>query len=102
MAKDSVQSGKTFWQREAAGLLKSLLARHEVSYKELAKRLAGLGVQQDPRVLTNKVNRGRFSFIFFLQCLHALGYADVRLNLSTLPPAERSRAPSGKRTVIVR
>lgn len=77
---------KNHWEREAAGILKSLLARDGVSYKKLETELAKLGIDEKERTLTNKINRGTFSFPFFLSCLTALGYEDIRFTVRPPKP----------------
>lgn len=73
---------------ESALILKGLLARHGVTYKELARRLEALGVHENEAPLRNKINRGAFAFSFFLQCMAALGVEDVRFQLRKLPSKE--------------
>jgi len=77
---------KNHWEREAAGILKSLLARDGVSYKKLETELAKLGIDEKERTLTNKINLGTFSFPFFLSCLTALGYEDIRFTVRPPKP----------------
>jgi hypothetical protein len=49
------------------------MARKGISYKELARRLETIGVQEKEKQLMNKVARGKFAFTFFLQCMYAMG-----------------------------
>lgn len=70
---------KNPWNDEARRILKAELARRDVSYKALSKALEAVGVGESPRQLTNKINRGTFTFAFFLRCMKALGVRDVRL-----------------------
>jgi signal recognition particle subunit SEC65 len=67
------------WQREARRILKTELVAEEVSFKELARALKQFGIDEEPKVLSNKVNRGTFSFIFFLQCMRAIGTKTIKL-----------------------
>ncbi len=67
------------WKKEARVLVRAELARRDLSYKDLAKLLEGIGVSFEPKVLSNKISRGTFSFIFFLQCMHALEVESVNL-----------------------
>jgi hypothetical protein len=67
------------WQREARRLLRAELALHDVGYKQLARALEAVGVDEDAKVLANKINRGTFSFAFFLQCMRALDVKAVKL-----------------------
>lgn len=50
-----------------------------MGYKELSRALETLGIEESPKVLSNKINRGTFSFAFFLQCMRALGVRTVTL-----------------------
>lgn len=76
-----------FLTSESALILKGLLARYGVTYKELARRLERLGVSENEAPLRNKINRGTFSFSFFLHCMVALGVEDVRFQLTKDPGA---------------
>jgi hypothetical protein len=67
------------WQREARRLLRAQMALKDVRYKGLARALESIGVLEEPKALANKINRGTFSFVFFLQCMHALDIESVRL-----------------------
>lgn len=82
---------KDFWEREAVGIVKSLLAREDVGYKALSARLARLGIEENPDQLKNKINRGTFSFGFFLKCCHALGEREVVLRLRREPTTNTLR-----------
>jgi DNA (cytosine-5)-methyltransferase 1 len=67
------------WSRYACNLLKAELARSGVGYEELVSRLDSIGVQETYKGLAAKINRGTFSFVFFAQCMSALGTKTVRL-----------------------
>ncbi|AUN95856.1 DUF6471 domain-containing protein [Pseudazoarcus pumilus] len=67
------------WNREARRLLKGELARREIGYKALSRALERFGIDEDPKVLSTKINRGTFSFAFFLQCMRALDIDTVRV-----------------------
>ncbi|WP_207003310.1 DUF6471 domain-containing protein [Trinickia mobilis] len=45
-------------QREARRLLRAQIALKDVRYKELAHALERIGVFEEPKALTNKINRG--------------------------------------------
>lgn len=68
------------WNRFASSLLKSELARADIGYEELTKRLANIGIEETYKSVAAKINRGSFTFVFFAQCMEALGIRDVRLN----------------------
>jgi 3-mercaptopyruvate sulfurtransferase SseA len=67
------------WQERAKGLLKAELKRKNVSYKDLADRLAALGVDENDRNIANKLARGGFSAVFLIQCLDAIGCNTLHL-----------------------
>lgn len=46
---------------------------------QLVELLKGLGVEETPENLANKINRGKFSAIFLFQCLEAIGCPLIRL-----------------------
>ena len=61
------------WQERAKRLLKSQLAAHGVSYRDLAQRLEIIGIKESEANIANKISRGGFSAAFLLQCLTAIG-----------------------------
>jgi hypothetical protein len=67
------------WGNLVKGLLRAEMARRGITYEQLAQRLAELGVQDTAVNIRNKVARGGFSAIFFVQCLRAIGCDSVRL-----------------------
>lgn len=67
------------WTARVKGLLKAELKRRDIGYRELAERLAKLGVQDNERNIANKIARGSFTAVFLLQCLEAIGANKVRL-----------------------
>jgi hypothetical protein len=68
------------WQERARRLLKAELAREGLSYKELVERLEKTGLKTSPQNIANQMSRGGFSAAFLLQCLHAIGSTDIRLD----------------------
>jgi hypothetical protein len=67
------------WSSTTKGILKAEIARRHLSYKDLAQRLAAIGVTETEANLRNKISRGGFSAVFFVQCLVAIGARTVRL-----------------------
>lgn len=67
------------WQAKVKGLLKSELKRKNVGYRELAERLAVMGVHDSERNIANKISRGSFTAVFLVQCLEAIEVTDLRL-----------------------
>ncbi|WP_420902572.1 DUF6471 domain-containing protein [Sphingobium algorifonticola] len=70
----------TEWQARVKGLLKSELKRKNVGYRELAERLAAMGVHESERNIANKISRGGFTAVFLVQCLEAIGSSSLRLS----------------------
>jgi 3-mercaptopyruvate sulfurtransferase SseA len=68
------------WQAEVKGMLRAEMTRRGITYDQLMARLAEIGVKIDPHVLRNKVARGGFSAVFFVQCLRALGCKTVSIS----------------------
>ena len=71
---------ETDWPKRAKGLLKAELKRRNVSYRALAEMLTAMGAPDSERNIANKISRGGFTAVFFLQCLTAIGCDAVRLN----------------------
>lgn len=67
------------WESKVKGLLKAELKRRDVTYQQLADKLAEVGVQETPENIANKVSRGKFSAVFLVQCLEVIGCQTVRL-----------------------
>jgi hypothetical protein len=68
------------WQDLVKGMLKAEMKRRNLTYEGLAVKLAELGAPTDAHVLRNKVSRGGFSAVFFVQCLKAMGARELRLD----------------------
>ena len=67
------------WQSRVKGILKAELKRQDVSYKELSIKLNALGIEESEKNIANKLARGSFTAVFFVQCLTAIGCQTVRL-----------------------
>ncbi|MBR7780319.1 hypothetical protein KDM88_17555 [Undibacterium sp. BYS50W] len=67
------------WSEKAANKLKAELRLSGIGYDELVVRLAQIGVQDTYKGVANKITRGRFTFVFFLQCMKALEKDEIRL-----------------------
>lgn len=65
------------WQDRVKGILKSELKRRNLSYKQLAEKLGEIGVQETELNIKNKISRGGFTAVFFVQCLVAVGAENV-------------------------
>lgn len=67
------------WEKHVKGILKAELKRRHVSYKDLAEKLRTHGIEENERNIANKIARGSFTAVFFIQCLTAIGCHTVRL-----------------------
>ena len=67
------------WVNLVKGILRAEMARRGITYEHLAQRLAELGVQDTAVNIRNKVARGGFSAVFFVQCLTAIGATEISL-----------------------
>jgi hypothetical protein len=68
------------WTGHVKGILKAELKRRNVSYAELAEKLAAIGIEDNERNIANKIARGSFTAVFFVQCLEAIGAQTIHLN----------------------
>jgi hypothetical protein len=67
------------WEGDVRGLLRGELSRRGMTYGDLVEALAKVGVKETVPNLKNKLSRGSFTAIFFIQCLRAMGVASLRL-----------------------
>lgn len=68
------------WEGQVKGLLKAELKRRSITYAQLVERLAEIGVEESEPNIRNKLARGKFSAVFLLQCLQAVGAKEIRLD----------------------
>ena len=67
------------WEELAKGLLKGELKKRGVTYAQLVGKLADIGVADSEPNIRNKLARGKFTAVFLIQCLEAIGANDLRL-----------------------
>ena len=70
---------KKEWTRLASNMIKMELARRGITYDKLQEKLASIGIEETANAINVKINRGTFSFIFFLQVMKAIGAKVIRL-----------------------
>ena len=74
------------------GTVRSIMVKRRVTYAQLVERLAAIGVVENERGLRNKVARGVFSAVFFVQCLEALGVDTLKIDMvETMATPEKNR-----------
>lgn len=67
------------WEQRASQFLKAELKRADITYEDLADRLATQGLTETKASIANKLSRGRFSAVFFLASLVAAGQRTIVL-----------------------
>lgn len=74
----------TSWKNMSKSLLKSELVKKGIDYQLLSEKLALIGVNESPSNINSKINRGTFSFIFFIQCMQSIQTDSVSFENSRL------------------
>lgn len=67
------------WENRVKGMLKAELKRRNVTYADLVGKLADVGVMDSEPNIRNKISRGKFTAVFLVQCLTAIGVNEVRI-----------------------
>ena len=67
------------WEDRVKGMLKAELKRRNVTYADLVGKLADIGVMDSEPNIRNKISRGKFTAVFLLQCLEAIGCSSLHL-----------------------
>ena len=67
------------WEAKVKNVLKAELKRRGIGYKELAERLSAIGVSENEPNIRNKLARGRFTAVFMVQVMAAIGANEIRL-----------------------
>lgn len=68
------------WEETVKGLLKGELKKRGVTYAQLVGKLADIGVMDSEPNIRNKLARGKFTAVFLIQCLQAIGASSLRLS----------------------
>lgn len=71
------------WADDVKRLLRAEMTRRGVTYDQLSEKLAAIGIEDSSVNLRNKLARGRFSAVFLVQCLAALGARSLRVSDDT-------------------
>ena len=77
------QLSEVEWKKRASNLLKAELKKRGVGYTDLRHRLQAIGLSETVASITTKVNRGTFSFAFFLQCMQVIDVSTFHLDLGS-------------------
>lgn len=68
------------WEDRVKAMLKAELKRRGVTYAQLVGKLADIGVMDSEPNIRNKIARGKFTAVFLIQCLEAIGCSSLRLS----------------------
>lgn len=68
------------WEDRVKAMLKAELKRRGVTYAQLVGKLADIGVMESEPNIRNKLARGKFTAVFLIQCLEAIGASSLRLS----------------------
>ncbi len=68
------------WKAQAKQLIRAELRRRDLSYADLAQRMAAIGLKVNDRTIANKIATGSFSAVFFLQVMEAIGVKTLPLD----------------------
>lgn len=78
--KDVIMPEKTDWEAKVQGLLKAELKKRGITYAQLVEKLAAVDVHETEPNIRNKLARGKFTAVFLIQCLEAIGVQSLRLS----------------------
>lgn len=87
---DAMPIEEKAWEEMVKNILRAEMMRRGVSYAGLADRLGEYGIEDNELNLRNKVSRGRFTAVFFMQCMQALG-----VEILQIPHAVEEAAKKG-------
>ena len=65
------------WKNLSKSTLKSELSKKSVDYNQLSDKLSKIGIRESPANINSKINRGTFSFAFFMQCMQAINTKNI-------------------------
>ena len=70
---------KTDWEKKSSVLIKVELAKKDMTYEDLRLALESREITYNTGNLIKKINVGKFSLSFFLQCCDALNIQKIDL-----------------------
>jgi len=75
---------EALYAQRARKIIKTEMYLRDVSYRDLSQLMGQIGLEESETQLKTKINRGRFSFLFFLQVMDALGMESLDLQRYTV------------------
>jgi hypothetical protein len=73
---------KSYWSKIVTKILKAELAKRGVDYPTLVTKLREIDVNISVEDLRGRMSRGTFSAALFIQCLRAIGVANLPIENS--------------------
>ncbi|MDQ0566858.1 DUF6471 domain-containing protein [Qipengyuania citrea] len=89
---DAMPIEEKAWEEMVKNILRAEMMRRGVSYAGLADRLGEYGIEDNELNLRNKVSRGRFTAVFFMQCMQALGVEFLQIPHAVEEAAKKGAA----------
>ena len=77
-----MDDNKAYWSKIVTKILKAELAKRGVDYPTLVVKLQEINVNISVEDLRGRMSRGTFSAALFIQCLRAIGVANLPLEES--------------------
>ncbi|MEE8628828.1 MULTISPECIES: DUF6471 domain-containing protein [Methylobacterium] len=68
------------WDSRVKGILKAELKRKGITYAQLVEKLDAIGVKDTEPNIRNKLARGKFTAVFFVQVMTAVGVREIKLD----------------------
>jgi len=84
----------TVWERHARQLIRDAMHKKRKGWKQMSAQLAAIGIDEDPKVLANRINRGRFQAALLLQFMAALEMDELRPLWKEFPQTDSSESPA--------
>jgi hypothetical protein len=80
MTEDTTHAPDEAWDAKVKAMLKAELKRKGVTYAQLVDKLAAVGVKETEPNIRNKLARGKFTAVFMIQVLTAVGATNLRID----------------------
>ena len=77
---DATTAPDEAWDTRVKAILKAELKRKGVTYAQLVDRLATVGVKETEPNIRNKLARGKFTAVFMVQVLSAIGSREIKID----------------------
>lgn len=74
-----MSKNKDYWAKIPSKIIKSELAKRDMTYNELIKKLKEIGVEIKVEDLRARLARGTFSAMLLVQCLRAMSVKNLFL-----------------------